>query len=221
MSGETQPFSPAKILSQYPQQLSRCFLGQKLLQLLFVANRRLLLLPYLSTADGKNADNVGLVTDILTNTNVQAVASHAATLNEVAIAAADSYFLVMCLQYVIDYVHQFSGLNWWASIVLTTLLIRGLTLLLVINQLKHSSKLAIIWPCMEEISNEMREKGMDSMAVAECQRKLQQLFKESGIGPFTVLKGMVIQGPVFISFLLAITNMAFNLSKIVKSLLAH
>ncbi|KAL0853689.1 hypothetical protein Bca101_058841 [Brassica carinata] len=38
--------------------------------------------------------------------------------NEVAIAAADSAFPVAALQHLIDGVHSFTGLNWWASIAL-------------------------------------------------------------------------------------------------------
>ncbi|KAI4364965.1 hypothetical protein MLD38_020996 [Melastoma candidum] len=61
---------------------------------------------------------------------------------------------------------------------------------------------------MEEIKGEMEQKGMDPMAVDEGQWIMKQLFRESGVSPFTPLKGIFIQGPVFISFFMAITNMA-------------
>lgn len=136
---------------------------------------------YMSTAVSKEADNIELINHVagaLTDTTVQTVASQSPPVNEVVIAAADSFYPVMYLQYLIDCVHQFSGFNWWSSIVLTTILIRGLTLPLLVNQLKASSKLAIIRPRMEEIRGAMQEKGMDPMAVAEGQRKLKQLFNE-------------------------------------------
>ncbi|KAK4747923.1 hypothetical protein SAY87_014509 [Trapa incisa] len=41
---------------------------------------------------------------------------------------------------------------------------------------------------------------MDPMAVAEGQEKIKQLFNELGVSPFTLLKGIFISGPVFISF---------------------
>ncbi|MCH93179.1 mitochondrial-like inner membrane protein OXA1-like, partial [Trifolium medium] len=44
---------------------------------------------------------------------------------------------------------------------------------------------------------------MDPEAVAEGQKKMNKLFKEYGVSPFTPLKGLFIQGPVFISFFLA------------------
>ncbi|XP_030470154.1 mitochondrial inner membrane protein OXA1 [Syzygium oleosum] len=166
---------------------------------------------YMSTAVGESADKIELISDVaevITDTTVQAVASQAPAVSEVAIAAADSYLPVMALQYLIDYVHQFTGFNWWASIVVTTLLIRTATVPLMINQLKSTTKLSIIKPRMEEIKAEMDAKGMDPIAVAEGQRKMKQLFNESGVSPFTPLKGLFIQGPIFISFFLAVSNMA-------------
>ncbi|KAK4800612.1 hypothetical protein SAY86_021099 [Trapa natans] len=166
---------------------------------------------YMSTTVGNEAKNIELISDVadvLTDTAMQTVASQAPVVNEVAIAAADSAFPVMCLQYVIDYVHHISGFNWCASIALTTLMIRGLTLPLLINQLKSSSKLAQIRPRLEEIKEEIQGKGMDPMAVAEGQKKMKQLFNEHGVSPFTPLKGIFISAPVFISFFLAISNMA-------------
>ncbi|KAK9668399.1 hypothetical protein RND81_13G057500 [Saponaria officinalis] len=42
----------------------------------------------------------------------------------------------------------------------------------------------------------------------ESKQKMNALFKEYGVTPFTPLKGIFIQGPIFISFFLAISNMA-------------
>ncbi|CAL5213402.1 unnamed protein product [Lathyrus oleraceus] len=148
------------------------------------------------------------VADVLIDTTMEAVASQAPVASEVAIAAADSYLPVQALQYVIDAVHSFSGLNWWASIVLTTLLIRSATVPLLINQLKATSKLTLMRPRLEEIKEKIDRQTMDPEAVAEGQKEMSKLFKEYGVTPFTPMKGLFIQGPVFISFFLAITNMA-------------
>ncbi|XP_028241510.1 mitochondrial inner membrane protein OXA1-like isoform X2 [Glycine soja] len=146
--------------------------------------------------------------DVLKDTTVEAVTSQAPIVKEVAIAAADSALPVKALQYIIDAVHSYTGLNWWASIVLTTLLIRSATVPLLINQLKATSKLTIMRPHMEKIKQEIEDKAMDPVAVAEGQKRMKKLFKEYGASPFTPLKGLFIQGPVFISFFLAIRNMA-------------
>ncbi|KAK0593452.1 hypothetical protein LWI29_036933 [Acer saccharum] len=166
---------------------------------------------YMSTTVGEGSDKIELmsdVADVLTDATTQVVANHAPAVNEVAIAAADSFLPVAALQHVIDAVHNFTGLNWWASIIITTLLIRSATFPLLINQLKATSKLTLMRPHLEEIKQNMQDKSMDPEAVADGQKQMQKIFKEYGVSPFTPLKGLFIQGPVFISFFLAISNMA-------------
>ncbi|XP_061349435.1 mitochondrial inner membrane protein OXA1 [Gastrolobium bilobum] len=165
---------------------------------------------YMSTVN-QGSDNIDLMTDVadvLTDSTLEAVASQAPIVNEVAIAAADSALPVKVLQYVIDGVHCYTGLNWWAAIALTTLVIRSATVPLLINQLKATSKLTLMRPHMEEIKQQMEERAMDPNAAAEGQKQMKKLFKEYGVSPFTPLKGLFIQGPIFVSFFLAISNMA-------------
>ncbi|KAB5551960.1 hypothetical protein DKX38_009271 [Salix brachista] len=187
---------------------------------------------YMSTTTTAAADKINVLMDT--------VAQAAPPANEVAIAAADSYLPVAALQHVIDAVHNFTGLNWWASIVVTTLLIRSAMLPLLINQLKATSKLSlkatsklsiifydihyavafqplvgilkaqhlIMRPHLEEVKQRVDRQAMDPTLVSEGQKEMQKLFKEHGVSPFTPLKGLFIQGPVFVSFFLAISNMA-------------
>ncbi|XP_021757661.1 mitochondrial inner membrane protein OXA1-like [Chenopodium quinoa] len=162
---------------------------------------------YMSTSVGEESDKVGFITDVadvMSDTTVDAVASQAPVLSEVATAAADSAIPVAALQYFIDGVHSFTGLNWWASIALTTLMIRGVTVPFLISQLKATAKLTIMRPRLEEIKAEMEATGNTD----EGRLKMNEIFKEYGVTPFTPLKGLLIQGPVFISFFLAISNMA-------------
>ncbi|KAI9173839.1 hypothetical protein LWI28_007340 [Acer negundo] len=165
---------------------------------------------YMLTTVGEGSDKIELksdLADVLTYATTQVVANHAPAVNEVTIAAADSFLPVAALQHVIDAVHNFTGLNWWASIIITTLLIQSATFPLLINQLKATSKLTLMRPHLEEIKQNMQD-AMDPEAVADGQKQMQKVFKEYGVSPFTPLKGLFIQGPVFISFFLAISNMA-------------
>nr|XP_009607376.1 mitochondrial inner membrane protein OXA1-like [Nicotiana tomentosiformis] len=98
----------------------------------------------------------------------------------------------------------------WASIVATSIIIRLLTLPVMINQLKSTSQLTLLRPKMEEIKEEMQNKGMAPAAVAEGQQRMNELMKEHGVSMFTPLKGLLIQGPIFVSFFVAIRNMADN-----------
>nr|TKR79047.1 Inner membrane protein OXA1 [Populus alba] len=55
------------------------------------------------------------VADVITDTTVEAVAAQAPAMDEVAVAAADSYFPVAALQHVVDAVQSFTGFNlYWA-----------------------------------------------------------------------------------------------------------
>lgn len=166
---------------------------------------------YMSTTVGQGSEKIELVSDVaevLKDTAIQTVANQAPAVNEVAVAAADSFLPVAALQHFIDTVHNFTGFNWWASIVVTTLLIRSMTVPLLINQLKATSKLTLVRPRLEEIKQQMQDQGMGPATIAEGQKQMQNLFKEYGVSPFTPLKGLFIQGPIFISFFLAISNMA-------------
>ncbi|XP_057809986.1 mitochondrial inner membrane protein OXA1-like [Salvia miltiorrhiza] len=175
-----------------------------------------------SLKEGPGADNIELMTDmaddkigimtdmadVLGETAAQVAQATAPVAGEVAAAAADSFFPVAALQYIIDYVHTFTGLNWWAAIVLTTVLIRTLQLPLTIHQIKATSKFTLIRPELEKIQEEMRSRDMSPAAVLEGQAKMRKIFNEYGVTPFTPLKGILIVGPVFLCFFLAITNMA-------------
>ena len=71
---------------------------------------------HMSTTIGDEADKIGYMTDVaevISDRTVEVVASQVTpAANEVAIAAADSFFPVAGLQYLIDGVHSFTGLNW-------------------------------------------------------------------------------------------------------------
>ncbi|GMJ06206.1 ARABIDOPSIS THALIANA HOMOLOG OF YEAST OXIDASE ASSEMBLY 1 (OXA1) [Hibiscus trionum] len=165
---------------------------------------------YMSSIASDGAKEVELMTDVaeaFKDTAIEAV-TQVPAVNEVAIAAADCWLPVATLQYVIDAVHSFTGFNWWASIAVTTVLIRGSTLPLLINQLKATTKMTLMRPRLEEIKERMASQGSDSLSMTDGQNEMKKLFKEYGVTPFTPLKGLFIQGPVFVSFFLAITTMA-------------
>ncbi|CAN1198477.1 Calcium-transporting ATPase 10, plasma membrane-type [Linum perenne] len=161
---------------------------------------------YLSTAVGGTSDGISSVSDVLLADVSAEVVTPA--MSEVSIAAADSFLPVAALQHFIDAIHSYTGLNWWASIVVATLLIRGAMLPIIINQLKATAKLSVLRPHIDEINQRMQDKGMEPTAVADGQKEIKKLFKDNGVHPLTPMKGLFIQAPVFISFFLAISNMA-------------
>uniref|UniRef100_A0A1J3E589 Mitochondrial inner membrane protein OXA1 n=1 Tax=Noccaea caerulescens TaxID=107243 RepID=A0A1J3E589_NOCCA len=168
---------------------------------------------YMSSAHGVGSEKIGVMSDIaevITESTLQDAPAQAAAaaVSEVTLAASDSFLPIAALQHCIDMVHSFTGFEWWASIVVATIIIRSLTVPLLIKQMKDTTKLSLMKPRLEAIQEEMQNKGMDHVTMAEGQKKMKNLFNEYGVTPFTPMKGMLIQGPLFICFFLAIRNMA-------------
>ncbi|KAI3990579.1 hypothetical protein MKX01_022879 [Papaver californicum] len=160
----------------------------------FVPGIGSLFCSYSTGAIGGGSDKIEYmddVTEILTETSAELAASQVPVVSEVSVSAADSFFSIAALQHLIDFNHSMTGFDWWASIAFTTLMIRLVTLPISIHQLKASAKLS----------------AMDPKAHAEGQRRMKALFKKHGVSPFTPMKGLLIQGPLMISFFLAINNM--------------
>ncbi|XP_048132689.1 mitochondrial inner membrane protein OXA1-like isoform X2 [Rhodamnia argentea] len=148
------------------------------------------------------------VREVTTEKVMDVVTPQSSVMSEVALAAADSSYPVAAIEYLIGAAHSFTGLNWWASIALTTVLIRGATVPLQINQMRSTAKLSLMRPHVEELNRTVRETANAPDAASKYLQRFTSLFKEYGVSPFTPLKGILIRGPIFISFLFAIRNMA-------------
>ncbi|CAN1153232.1 hypothetical protein LINPERPRIM_LOCUS14566 [Linum perenne] len=69
----------------------------------------------MSTTIGESSDKIELMSNVaetLTKIPMEAVACQDATINEVAVAAADSFLPVAFLQHCIDAIHSFTRCNW-------------------------------------------------------------------------------------------------------------
>ncbi|KAG7564991.1 hypothetical protein ISN44_As10g017260 [Arabidopsis suecica] len=149
----------------------------------------------------------------LTDSMLQDVSSQSTTVIKVADAAIDSSVHFDFVQQIIHNVHSFTGLNWWASIVLTTLLIRGVTVPLMIDNERWLSRwmmLEIHYTAMEEIMDQ----GGDPAALARHQMEFNKLVKENGgynrlkiiFSSFQIVR-FFLQFPLLICMGLTINNM--------------
>ncbi|EPS73660.1 hypothetical protein M569_01093 [Genlisea aurea] len=155
-----------------------------------------------------SSDKTAILIDAIGDQGYDAAIKAVPLVNEVAIAAADSYFPVAGLMYLIDYVHNYTGFNWWASIVVTTLLIRWIQIPFMISHLKSTSRFMLVRPQLEEVKLEMQRRGMSPAAVAEGQARMDALFKEYDVRWYTPVKGLLVTAPIFCCFFFAIKNMA-------------
>ncbi|KAM3409109.1 hypothetical protein ACQJBY_001847 [Aegilops geniculata] len=147
---------------------------------------------FFSSAPAPAPDPPGEV-DAAASVLVDAVASSvpAPFPGEVAAAAADSFFPFAALQHLIDTIHTFTGLNWWASIALTAVLIRTAVIPFAVSQQKSRERLHRTDP--------------KSVLVGKC--KMTALYRNHGVTPYTPLKAVPILPSIFMSFFFAINNM--------------
>ncbi|KAH6804385.1 hypothetical protein C2S51_032632 [Perilla frutescens var. frutescens] len=144
------------------------------------------------------SDTVGVVGD--------KAAEAAPMVNEVAGAAADSFSPVAALQHLVDYVHCYTGFNWWTSIVVTTLLFRFIVLPINIHSEKFISKYSDthIQPLRSALARYL--KNMDDPSGAEEGSAIvYQLVNKYGKIP---ILGFAISFVFTFSFFFAILNMA-------------
>ncbi|WCJ20536.1 inner membrane protein OXA1-like [Euphorbia peplus] len=160
---------------------------------------------HMSTSiDEGMTDTIEMMTDaaeLLPDTTV-----HSAV-NEVALAAADSVFPLAQLQHFIDAVHSFTGFNWWASIVLATLLLEGRALLpLKLYHLKAYIRFKLITPRLKEIQQKIQDGGLH---MYDGNKQIQMLYKEYNVTRFTPNRWAFkfIQAPVRLCLYFAVSNM--------------
>ncbi|KAG6516133.1 hypothetical protein ZIOFF_026582 [Zingiber officinale] len=154
-----------------------------------------------SNEPSSETDSVDDVAVVLSDSSVE-IASAAAALppvpvpGEVAAAAADSFLPVAALQHLIDAVHSFSGLNWLGSLFMLV----ALTVCLFGSQ-KWWAAIVLTTVLIRVATIPLILNQMKSTV------KLNVSCYWYGVTPFTPLKGLFIQGPIFICFFLAISNM--------------
>ncbi|KAH6801861.1 hypothetical protein C2S51_033307 [Perilla frutescens var. frutescens] len=130
--------------------------------------------------------------------------------NEVAAAELGSFPVDAC-QYLIDHVHTFTGLNWWASIALCTILIRTLLLPCTIYHIKATTIYAHTRPQVVEIEEEIKSRDKSPLAGAVAQARIRKLYNQYGFTRTIPLASYVTACtplPFRFFFFVAINNMA-------------
>ncbi|XP_021748450.1 mitochondrial inner membrane protein OXA1-like isoform X2 [Chenopodium quinoa] len=156
----------------------------------------------ISSAAGEGFDNAqphgDNITSILTSENVEVVSSQVPAINEVAVAAADSAFPIAALQYLIDAVQTLTGLNWWAAIAITTLMVEGSTIPFAINEIRAAYKRKLLR--LEELKKKWH---LGKVSKSEILKEWNVIRNQLEVYP----KLTLIRGSISISFFFAISNM--------------
>src|SRR5688500_20251803 len=99
-----------------------------------------------------------------------------------------------------EILHVSTGLPWWSTIALSTLILRLGFFPLLINNQKNVAKLMEIQPQIEGLMSEINEArdNKDRFTLAAKTEEMKQLYSNAGTTPFTHLLVPLIQMPFFI-----------------------
>lgn len=113
------------------------------------------------------------------------------------------------VQTVLEAVHISTGLPWWATIALTTVVIRALLTPLVISAQKNSAIFANSMGEIQAVQQKIVEARQmkNVMAFAEHSAELNKLMIEKGYNPLKNILVPFAQMPIFVSFYFGIRGM--------------
>ncbi|KAL1191605.1 Mitochondrial inner membrane protein OXA1-like [Cardamine amara subsp. amara] len=144
-----------------------------------------------------------VIEELIPEKSVEAMATN---LDECTAAIEKLSFPEDCVQYVINGIHEFTGFNWWMSIVLTTLLVYGLMSPFSLRLQRKAWELQILGKDIEKL--EKIRQTVDPKALAKyrnCEAKLIQKFEEASLS-FVTLTALHVF--ILISFFDGISVMA-------------
>jgi len=137
---------------------------------------------------------------------------------EAAVQAAEWKWYMVPSYYLEQFLysmHDLTGLPWWATIMGTGLLMRGVLLPLGVYTVRNTAKMATLKPHIEAIKNKSAQRDVTQMDAAdkmkvrkEAQAELAALWKKSGVHPMRSLAVGLAQAPFFIYFFWTLRRMS-------------
>ncbi|XP_078046800.1 OXA1L mitochondrial inner membrane protein isoform X2 [Augochlora pura] len=120
------------------------------------------------------------------------------------------YYPIGLVQKVLDAMHYYFEMPWWAAIAVGTLCVRILLFPLVIKIQRNSANMNKYAPEMQKLQQKMseaRRKG-NEIEAARISYDLMQFIKTKNINPLKTFGLAALQFPVFISFIIGLRRMA-------------
>jgi len=120
------------------------------------------------------------------------------------------YTPVGLLQNLLDIIHSTTGLPWWATIAATTFAIKSLLVPVVIKAQRNATAMNNNLPEMQKLQLKMSEarRSGNMLEAASAANELSLFMKEKNVNIFKGFIPMMVQGPIFVSFYLALRGMS-------------
>lgn len=114
------------------------------------------------------------------------------------------------MQTALESIHIFTGLPWWGTIAVTTVVIRILLTPLVVSAQKNSTvfvnSMGEIQAIQEKLNEARQTKNV--LAFAEHSQEMTKLMQDKGYNPIKNLLVPLAQMPIFLSFYFGLRGMA-------------
>ena len=115
------------------------------------------------------------------------------------------------VQLLMEWMHVDVGMDWWPTIMATTLLMRMVVFPVVVISQRNLANMTNNGPRMARINekmNDARRRG-DLIESAQLGGELQAFQKEKGINPLKNMAPLMFQMPVFLSMFFGLRGMAY------------
>lgn len=149
--------------------------------------------------------------DILQGDVLQTVADVAQTGQDLAsLGLGSMYTPVGLVQILLDSLHATTGLPWWGTIAMTTVMLRICLFPLSVKFARNAAKMAKLQPELSEIMKKIQH--YSKIGATELQQKEQikiaELYKSHDCSPLSMMTLPFMQVPFFMSFFIGLRKMA-------------
>lgn len=112
----------------------------------------------------------------------------------------------------LDGVHSLTGLPWWGTIVVTTLVARCCLFPIALKGMKGAAKMAVVKPEIDDIKKRMEERKRQQGELSQDEQllfinEMKGAMKKHGASPMGGLVPVLIQMPLFVSFFFGLKKM--------------
>ncbi|XP_069796943.1 mitochondrial inner membrane protein OXA1L [Narcine bancroftii] len=120
------------------------------------------------------------------------------------------YTPVGLIQNILEFLHVNIGLPWWAAIVAGTVLARTMVFPVIVKGQREAAKLNNHLPAMTKLTNKMNEAKAsgNKFEFAKAYSDLMLFQKKHDVSPLRGFLVPLVQAPIFISFFMALRQMA-------------
>lgn len=100
-------------------------------------------------------------------------------------------------QFVLEHIHVWGGLPWWASIGLTVVGVRVVLFKLYINASDNSARLATIAPLLKPVTARIKEaqRNKDTQAMMKASQDRKVIMQKAGAGTLRSIYPIIFQIP--------------------------